>query len=47
MTTWYMDADDDGHGDAAVSVESCDPVDGHVDSVTTATMLSRHLSRRG
>lgn len=30
MTTWYLDADDDGHGDAAVSVESCDPVDGHV-----------------
>jgi large repetitive protein len=27
---WYLDADGDGHGDAEVSIESCEPVDGYV-----------------
>ena len=32
MSTWYMDADGDGHGDAAMPMESCDAVEGYVDS---------------
>ena len=27
---WYLDADDDGYGDPAVSVQSCEPVPDHV-----------------
>ena len=33
-TTWYADADGDGHGDAASPLDSCDPPSGYVDDAT-------------
>jgi large repetitive protein len=32
LSTWYLDADDDGYGDPAVTYDECDPPPGYVDN---------------